>query len=112
MKGTEEQIPGQMSLMEYLPKKCECGAEPLLDEVICGIVNGREDGRNKWLINYQCPKCGNVPVDNTGWTVEAHGFYDDALKEAVKNWNECPHMRKRIDQFLGQDIYRNLLKHS
>lgn len=75
---------GQIELVDIYPITC-CGYVPWLHKTQC--CRWSENHPQKWMMYYICPKCFKRAVDNTGWTIYAHGTFEEAKIEAVKNWN-------------------------
>jgi len=82
---------GQITIDDWMaelnskePKRC-CGVIPWLHKSRC--VQWDASKPRHYMMNYICPKCGKVAIDNIGWPITGYGIYEDAAKQALKAWN-------------------------
>ena len=97
-------MDGQLTF--EFPKPCECGTMPVLIETKC--CHWDEKKPQKYLSFYICPNCLNAPVDDTGWTVEAHDERYKAKVKAVFNWNRYPKKNYGIVPFELTEVGKRL----
>ena len=72
----------QMSIFDLYPNQC-CGVIPWLHQTKCWM-DGRDDIPQRWIMYYQCPKCGKVPIESDHWTIRSSGTFKEAAQGALK----------------------------
>jgi hypothetical protein len=88
-KFDDYQCEGQITMDEWFndtfPKEC-CGVVPWLKKSRC--VQWNVSKPRHYKMNYICPKCGKIAVDETGWPREGYGTFEEAAMQALKVWND------------------------